>query len=89
MVTPEAYAAEIAKVHEERPGIRVVVYDHTFHGNRGVISLRLQMDGYQNERGAKPLGSTWKDTPQEHWTSPAQEPVRDMALVTPRLSDVR
>jgi hypothetical protein len=33
-VTREAYAAEIAKVQEERPGIRVVVYDHSFEGNR-------------------------------------------------------
>jgi hypothetical protein len=33
-VTREVYAAEITKVHEERPGIRVVVYDHPFQGNR-------------------------------------------------------
>jgi hypothetical protein len=33
-VIREAYAAEIAKVQEERPDIRVVVYDHTFQGNR-------------------------------------------------------
>ena len=29
-VTREAYAAEIAKMRQERPGIRIVVYDHTF-----------------------------------------------------------
>jgi hypothetical protein len=33
-VTREAYAAEIAKIREERPDIRVVVYDHSFKGNR-------------------------------------------------------
>jgi hypothetical protein len=33
-VTREAYAAEIAKVHEERSEIRVVVYDHVFKGSR-------------------------------------------------------
>jgi hypothetical protein len=33
-VTREAYAAEIAKVREDRPNIRVVVYDHSFKGNR-------------------------------------------------------
>jgi len=33
-VSREKYAAEIAKVHEARPDIRVVVYDHTFEGDR-------------------------------------------------------
>lgn len=33
-VTRDAYAAEIAKVRENRPGIRVVVYDHSFAGDR-------------------------------------------------------
>jgi hypothetical protein len=33
-VTRDAYAAEIAKMREERPGIRVVVYDHSFAGDR-------------------------------------------------------
>jgi len=33
-VTREAYAAEIAKTRQERPDIRIVVYDHTFHGDR-------------------------------------------------------
>jgi hypothetical protein len=33
-VTREAYATEITKVRQERPGIRVVVYDHSFKDNR-------------------------------------------------------
>jgi len=33
-VTREAYAAEIAKTRKERPDIRIVVYDHTFVGDR-------------------------------------------------------
>jgi len=33
-ITREAYAAEIAKTRQERPDIRVVVYDHTFKGDR-------------------------------------------------------
>jgi hypothetical protein len=33
-VTRAAYAAEIEEVHKNRPGIRVVVYDHSFQGDR-------------------------------------------------------
>ncbi len=33
-VTCAAYAAEIEQVHKDRPGIRVVVYDHAFQGDR-------------------------------------------------------
>jgi hypothetical protein len=33
-ITREAYTAEIAKAREERPNIRVVVYDHAFKDNR-------------------------------------------------------
>ena len=33
-VARDAYAAEVAKIHQERPGIRVVVYDHSFSGDR-------------------------------------------------------
>ena len=91
-VTREAYAAEIAKVEQERPGIRVVVYDHSFEGNRawfrfafkwtdpktGEARSRAGMQSYRTEGGKlvetwlsmQPLGSTWADTPQEHWTSP-------------------
>jgi hypothetical protein len=33
-VTREAYAAEIAKTRQDRPHLRIVVYDHTFEGDR-------------------------------------------------------
>lgn len=33
-VTRDAYAAEIAATRKERPGIRVIVYDHSFAGDR-------------------------------------------------------
>jgi len=33
-VTRDAYAAEVAKIHQDRPDIRVVVYDHSFSGDR-------------------------------------------------------
>jgi hypothetical protein len=33
-VTREAYAAEIAAIHTDRPDIRVVVYDHSFASDR-------------------------------------------------------
>src|SRR5271156_5380880 len=33
-VTRDAYAAEIANIRKERPDIRVVVYDHSFSGDR-------------------------------------------------------
>ena len=33
-VTRDAYAVEIQQVHKDRPGIRVVVYDHVFEPER-------------------------------------------------------
>jgi hypothetical protein len=33
-VMREAYAAELAAIRQERPGIRVTVYDHSFTDNR-------------------------------------------------------
>jgi hypothetical protein len=70
-VTREAYAAEIAKVREERPNIRVVVYDHSFEGNRawfrfafkwpdlktGEPRTRAGMQVYRIEAGK--LAETW------------------------------
>ena len=70
-VTREAYAAEIAKVREERPNIRVVVYDHSFKDNRawfrfafkwpdpktGEPRSRAGMQSYRIEAGK--LAETW------------------------------
>ena len=70
-VTREAYAAEIAKVREERPNIRVVVYDHSFKNNRawfrfafkwpdpktGEARTRAGMPVYRIEAGK--LAETW------------------------------
>lgn len=70
-VTREAYAAELAKVHQERPGIRVVVYDHLFEGTRawfrfafkwsdpktGEPRSRAGMQSYRIEAGK--LAETW------------------------------
>lgn len=33
-VTREAYADELARLRQERPDVRIVVYDHSFAGNR-------------------------------------------------------
>jgi hypothetical protein len=70
-VTREAYAAEIAKTRAERPDIRVVVYDHSFSGNRawfrfafkwtdpktGEPRSRAGMQSYRIEAGK--LAETW------------------------------
>ena len=34
IVTPESYTAELQQLMKDRPGIRVLVYDHAFVGNR-------------------------------------------------------
>jgi hypothetical protein len=70
-VTREGYAAEIAKIREERPNIRVVVYDHSFEGDRawfrfafkwpdpktGEARSRAGMQSYRIEAGK--LAETW------------------------------
>jgi predicted SnoaL-like aldol condensation-catalyzing enzyme len=70
-VTREAYAAEIAKTRQERPDIRIVVYDHTFEGDRawfrfefkwtdpktGEKRTRAGMQVYRIEDGK--LAETW------------------------------
>jgi hypothetical protein len=70
-VTREAYAAELAAVRLERPGIRVVVYDHSFTENRawfrfsfnwpdpqtGEPRSRAGMQSYRIEDGK--LAETW------------------------------
>jgi hypothetical protein len=70
-VTREAYAAEIAKIRQERPDIRVVVYDHSFKGDRawfrfafkwtdpktGEPRSRAGMQSYRIEAGK--IAETW------------------------------
>jgi hypothetical protein len=70
-VTRDAYAAEIAAMRNERPGIRVVVYDHSFVGDRawfrfafkwpdpktGEPRSRAGMQSYRVEGGK--LAETW------------------------------
>jgi hypothetical protein len=70
-VRREDYAAELAQLREDRPGIRVVVYDHTFQGNRAWFRFAFQwsdretgeprrqagMQSYRTEAGR--LVETW------------------------------
>jgi len=70
-VTRDAYAAEIAQIHSDRPGIRVVVYDHAFEPDRawfrfafkwtdpatGEARSRAGMQSYRIEDGK--LAETW------------------------------
>ena len=70
-VTREAYAAEIAKTRQERPHLRIIVYDHTFEGDRawfrfefkwtdpktGETRTRAGMQIYRIEDGK--LAETW------------------------------
>ena len=70
-VTREAYAAELAAIRLERPGLRVVVYDHSFTENRawfrfsfewpepqtGEPRSRAGMQSYRVEDGK--LAETW------------------------------
>jgi hypothetical protein len=70
-VTREAYAEEIAKIRQERPDIRVVVYDHLFQGDRAWFRFafkwtdlktneprsRAGMQSYRIEAGK--LAETW------------------------------
>lgn len=69
-VTREAYAAELAAIRQERPDIRVVVYDHSFSDNRawfrfsfkwtdptGEPCNRAGMQSYRIEGGR--LAETW------------------------------
>jgi hypothetical protein len=69
VVTPQSYAAELAKLRQDRPGIRVLVYDHAFQGNRawyrfmlkwtenGEVRTRAGMQSYRIENGK--LAETW------------------------------
>jgi predicted SnoaL-like aldol condensation-catalyzing enzyme len=70
-VTRDAYAAELAQLLKDRPNIRVVVYDHTFQGERawfrfaftwrdketGEARSQAGMQSYRTEGGK--LVETW------------------------------
>jgi len=70
-VARDAYTTEIAAMRKERPGIRVVVYDHSFSGDRawfrfafqwpdpqsGEARSRAGMQSYRIEGGK--LAETW------------------------------
>jgi hypothetical protein len=70
-VTQDAYATELMTVHKERPGTRVVVYDHSFTDDRawfrfafvwpdpasGKQRSRAGMQSYRIEDGK--LAETW------------------------------
>jgi hypothetical protein len=70
-VTPDSYAAELAKMKTDRPDVRVAVYDHLFAGNRawfrftfrwhdaktGQALTQAGMQSYRIENGK--LAETW------------------------------
>lgn len=70
-VTREAYAAELMAIHRDRPGVRVVVYDHSFSSDRvwfrfcfkwtdlktGEPRSRAGLQSYRIEEGK--LAETW------------------------------
>jgi hypothetical protein len=63
-VTRDAYVAEIAEIRRERPDIRVIVYDHSFEGDRGGFALLSSgLTPRPARRGAVPVcnptGSRW------------------------------
>src|SRR5215831_6040597 len=56
-VTREAYASEIAQIHKDRPGIRVVVYDHTFDATRAWFRFAFKWSDPKTRRAAAPVCS--------------------------------
>jgi hypothetical protein len=70
-VTREAYAAELKRLRDERPDVRIVVYDHMLQGNRawyrftmrwtdqasGEVHTRAGLQSYRIENGK--LAETW------------------------------
>ncbi|SJZ40748.1 SnoaL-like domain-containing protein [Enhydrobacter aerosaccus] len=70
-VTREAYADELARLRQDRPDVRIVVYDHSFNGNRawyrftmkwtdrtsGGMRTRAGLQAYRIEAGK--LAETW------------------------------
>jgi SnoaL-like polyketide cyclase len=70
-VTREAYAAELAKLRQDRPDVRILVYDHSLQRNRawyrftmkwtdrasGEVRTRAGLQSYRIEAGK--LAETW------------------------------
>lgn len=70
-VTRDAYTAELAKMHRDRPDVRITVYDHSLIGDRawfrftmkwtdhatGEARSRAGMQAYRIENGK--LAETW------------------------------
>lgn len=53
-VAIEAYIAEVAAIQKERPGIRVIVYDHSFSGDRAWFRFAFKWtDGKTGEAHAQ------------------------------------
>jgi hypothetical protein len=55
-VTREAYAAELAAVHADRPGTRIVVYDHSFTNDRAWFRFSFVWPDPQDGRAAQSSG---------------------------------
>jgi hypothetical protein len=86
-VTPESYAAEIAKMREERPNLRFASHDHSFVGDRAWVRFTFKwtdlatgearsqagMQVYRIENGK--LAETWLmlSPLRPTWTDPAKE----------------
>jgi len=87
-VTREAYAVELAKLHLDRPDVRILVYDHSLIGDRawfrftmkwtdqaaGEARSRAGIQAYRIEDGK--LAETWVllQPPGSAWRDPvAQE----------------
>jgi SnoaL-like domain len=51
-VNAESYGAELAKMKEARPGIRVAVYDHMFVGNRAWFRFMFK---WRDPKSGEPL----------------------------------
>ena len=71
-VTRDAYAAEIANIRKDRPDIRVVVYDHSFVGDRAWFRFAFKWTDAQS--GANP--GRHAGVPASRWQAR-----RDMAHV--------
>lgn len=70
-VTREAYASELKRLRDDRPDVRIIVYDHMLQGNRawyrftmtwtdqasGEVRTRAGLQAYRIENGK--LAETW------------------------------